>query len=126
MIESKVWGTTLCVSKNALSEVHYLEIVSGGYCSEHRHVKKWNKFIVTDGLLKVTIFNTKDFGPDMCYIIGPGESLDVKPGDFHRFDALEDTNCIEVYWVEDVLSTDIERRTQGGLYDGDNNTSESQ
>jgi hypothetical protein len=38
----------------------------------------------------------------------------VPPGDFHRFEALEDTQALEIYWV-DLKENDIVREDHGGL-----------
>ena len=37
----------------------------------------------------------------------------AKPGTYHRFKALEDTICYEIYWVE-LDPSDIERDDVGG------------
>ena len=47
-------------------------------------------------------------------IVSTGESTTTKPGTYHRFEALEDTICYEIYWVE-LNHDDIEREDVGGV-----------
>jgi len=42
-----------------------------------------------------------------------GDLSIVNPGMYHKFEALEDTICYEIYWV-DLNHGDIERETIGG------------
>jgi mannose-6-phosphate isomerase-like protein (cupin superfamily) len=66
---------------------------------------------VLRGKIKVTIFNGDI--PDEITLTS-GMCTDVPPGVWHRFEALEDSDTIEIYWV--VLDdNDIERRTVGGI-----------
>ena len=37
----------------------------------------------------------------------------VKPGEYHKFEALEDTIAYEIYWIE-LNPDDIVRETCGG------------
>ena len=46
-------------------------------------------------------------------VISDGEITIVKPGAYHRFEALEDTICYEIYWV-DLDHSDIVRMDVGG------------
>ena len=47
-------------------------------------------------------------------IISTGEMTIVKPGAYHKFEALEDTICYEIYWVE-LNPSDIVREDIGGV-----------
>ena len=51
--QGKVWGTTQCLLRLPTFEMHRLEIVAGGYCSEHVHNAKHNLFYVESGVLAV-------------------------------------------------------------------------
>ena len=62
-------------------------------------------------MLKVTIW--RDGEPDVT-IIGPRQNSAVPPDFFHQFEALENTECIELYHVF-LEDPDIERETRGGL-----------
>ena len=48
-------------------------------------------------------------------ILTDGMFSDVPPGVDHRFDALEDTKALEVYWVDGLDPSDIVRKDTGGL-----------
>ncbi len=114
-IQGKVWGETRPLFNKNNVEVHYLDIKKGGYCSKHLHKHKYNKFIVIKGKLKVSIW--KDYGTetleDISIIQSSGECT-VPPGDYHRFQALEDTQAFEIYWIE-LSDSDIVREDHGGM-----------
>lgn len=46
-------------------------------------------------------------------VLGPGEYTQVRPGEYHRFEAVEDTVAFELYWAE-FDHNDIEREDVGG------------
>jgi len=115
IIQGKVWGyTTPLFNKNNV-ELHIAEIRKGGYCSKHKHKFKFNRFVVLKGKLKITIW--KDYGTDTLQdvsILGISQECTVPPGDFHKFEALEDTTVLEIYWV-DLNENDIVREDHGGM-----------
>jgi len=45
--------------------------------------------------------------------LGPRQWTTVKPGEFHSFEAIQDTMAFELYYPE-PLSADIIRKTVGG------------
>lgn len=45
--------------------------------------------------------------------LGPGDYTEVGPNQFHRFEALEDSICYELYWSE-LNPNDIVREDTGG------------
>ena len=53
--QGKFWGKTSCYYVSDTSEVHYIEANKDGYCSRHHHEKKWNRFVVLQGKLKVIL-----------------------------------------------------------------------
>ena len=110
-VQGKVWGETTEIFITDTVSAHYLHIKKGGYCSEHSHDHKSNLFFVISGKLKITIW--MDDIPDVT-VLGPGSSSAIPPGYFHKFEALEETRCIEFYRVF-LQEPDIERRTEGGL-----------
>lgn len=113
MKQGKAWGETEEIFVNEVVSVNYLRIRKGGYCSEHRHAKKINIFFVVSGRLQIDIWRER-VGMVDSTIIGSGERTEVPPGVWHRFEAIEDTECLEIYFVN-LSADDIERRTQGGL-----------
>lgn len=115
--QGKLWGRTRCIFSHNGVEIWEIEAKKGGYCSEHFHDSKWNRFIVYSGQLKVSIFldNEKPTPVDET-ILGPNDCTDVPPKKWHTFEALEDVKGIEVYWTS-LNPDDIIRRTQGGPKD---------
>lgn len=118
----KFWGKTQGIFEGPNSEVHYLQIEQGGYCSKHRHVHKYNRFFLIEGSLKIIIYRPQ--GEDIT-ILSPGDYTDVPPNTWHRFECLETSKCLEIYWVEDLDPGDIEREDTGGKKDISSNPGET-
>ncbi len=112
MRQGKNWGYTTEFFRNAVVSAHHLEIKKDRYCSEHRHEHKYNVFYVISGKLKITIW--RDAMTLDVTVLERGQTSAVPPGFYHKFEALEDTNCIEIYQVL-LIDPDIERRTQGAI-----------
>jgi mannose-6-phosphate isomerase-like protein (cupin superfamily) len=110
--QGKAWGTTQELFLRQNFSLHLLEVRAGGYCSEHKHERKLNHFTVVSGMLEVRVWMTDDAPPDVT-VVGPGESTSVPVGAWHKFKALADTVCIEVYEAAPV-EEDIVRRSVGG------------
>jgi mannose-6-phosphate isomerase-like protein (cupin superfamily) len=102
----KIWGeTSLLFARNNV-EVHRIKALAGGSSSKHRHAHKHNGFFVESGRLKVEVW--KGYGIVDKTTLGPGESTDIGPGEYHRFTAIEDAVAFEIYWVQ-LDPCDIER-----------------
>ena len=112
-VQGKVWGKTQDIFKNANFELHRIEVVKGGFCSTHKHNHKFNAFFIEKGKMKITIYET-DYELIDETIISSGDLTIVKPGNYHKFEALEDTIAYEVYWVE-LQFKDIDRKNVGGI-----------
>ena len=41
----------------------------------------------------------------------------MPPNVQHRFEALEDTKALEIYWIDPIERNDIIRFDSGGVYD---------
>ncbi len=109
----KVWGTTQLVFAWNGVEAHSIRVKKGGYCSRHSHEHKWNRFVVMEGRLKVTIFY--DDGKEDSTTIEAGGVSDVPPGVRHEFEALDDVLAMEQYWTM-LDPGDIDRHgTEGGM-----------
>lgn len=109
MIQSKIWGDTSSIEANSSLEFHRIEIKQGGVCSKHIHQSKWNGFFVESGKLCVRVW--KDTVIDET-ILSAGQYTKVKPGQYHQFEALENTVAFEIYWAE-LKHEDIQRETIG-------------
>jgi len=111
--QGKIWGKTQEIFKNSNFELHRIEAKKGGYCSKHQHKHKFNTFYIEQGKLKITVYEN-DYDLIDETIVSTGELTIAKPGTYHRFEALEDTICYEIYWVE-LNHNDIEREDMGGV-----------
>ena len=111
-VQGKVWGKTQDIFKNCNFELHIIEIKKNGYCSTHQHEHKFNAFYIEKGKLKITIYET-DYDLVDETIVSAGDLTTAKPGAYHKFEALEDTICYEIYWVE-LNHNDIKRKDVGG------------
>ena len=115
--QGKVWGDTSPLFNKSNVEVHLIHAKKGGFCSKHFHKTKFNQFTVIYGSLKITVW--KKYATEILQdvsIIRSGETCVVSPGDYHRFEALENTQALEIYWVE-LSENDIVREDHGGSQD---------
>ena len=115
----KVWGTTQCLFRGNNVELHRITVRKGGFSSKHQHAHKFNKFVVESGSLEVVIYR-EDAGRiiEDVTTLRAGDSTYVEPGLFHRFQALEETTALEVYWVQ-LDQGDIFREDVGGIEGGE-------
>jgi len=111
MRQGKVWGMTNEIYRSPIFSAHHLSIDKFGYCSKHKHMRKHNLFYMLSGKLKITIW--RDGLPDVT-ILEAGQTSGIPPGHYHQFEALENSECIEIYYVF-LEDPDIERKSQGGI-----------
>lgn len=97
--QGKSWGRTTLIASNKAFELHLLFIKKGGVCSKHLHRTKFNGFLVLSGMLMVRIWKPEQGLVDTTEI-GAGEYTEISPGQYHQFEALEETTAIEIYWAE--------------------------
>ena len=67
-------------------------------------------FLISGGL---TIKIERNNGVDITHL-KPGQFTDVPPGVYHEFECTEDAQCLEIYWVDSLDPTDINRKNFGG------------
>jgi quercetin dioxygenase-like cupin family protein len=92
-------------------EFHKITAHKGGVCSKHRHRHKWNGFYVEQGCLLIRVWkNSYDLIDET--ILTAGQYTKVAPGEYHQFEALEDTVAFELYWAQ-FDHNDIERESVG-------------
>lgn len=111
MKAGKVWGVTELLEANGVLEFHRIEIKAGGVCSKHKHRFKWNGFFVESGKLLIRVWKNDYDLIDETELVN-GEYTKVGPGEFHQFEALEDTIAFELYWAE-FDHDDISRENAG-------------
>jgi len=84
----KEWGEEQWIVNNEKYCGKKMLIKQNYYCSYHMHKIKEETFYILDGELEL-IHNGK-------YLkVGKGETLHIKPGEYHSFRALKDTNFFE-------------------------------
>ena len=108
----KVWGKTELLLANHSVEFHRIETIKGGVCSKHLHSYKWNGFYVESGRMLIRVWKG-DYDLVDETILETGDFTQVKPGEYHQFEALEDTVAFELYWTEVLNHNDIVRETVG-------------
>jgi quercetin dioxygenase-like cupin family protein len=106
----KVWGETRLVTRNPALEVHDITFRAGHKCSEHRHLSKWNGFMVLEGTLLLRVWQESGL-VDVTTLVA-GDWAEVAPGLVHQFEAVTDGRALEVYWAA-LAWDDIQRRTVG-------------
>ena len=111
MIAGKVWGETELITRNAALEMHRIRFKAGTQCSEHRHVSKWNGFLVLSGEMLVKVWQPG--GLVDVTRLKAGAYCEVPPGLFHQFVGVAEGEALELYWSA-LEWNDIERRTVGG------------
>lgn len=104
---TKCWGRNTEIFKNSSTSVNFLELLKGGVCSWHFHRTKHNVFHIISGKVKVKTEHNET-------ILLPGQSLTVLSPMKHQFIAMEDSELIEVMYVQ-YSADDIVRETQGYL-----------
>jgi len=108
----KVWGITQKIYTNSNMEFHRIDINRGGVCSKHLHQFKYNGFFVEHGKLLVRTWKNNSKLVDSV-ILTDGDWHTVKPGEYHQFEALDDTIAFELYWATPLEGEDIFRETEG-------------
>jgi len=108
--QGKIWGTTRPIFHGNNVECHLIHFNKGGYCSQHTHNSKFNRFVVLNGVLRISQCVNKTVDKT---ILEEGDICDIPPGIEHRFEALTDGCALEVYWVE-LDPNDIDRHGSVG------------
>ena len=116
-LQAKIWGITAEIFRNNSCSVHFLEVKKDGFCSEHRHAKKENAFFIIEGVLEIS-----EWRNDILHVncISSGQMnprVTIPTGHWHKFRAVTDVKCIEIYNFK-YDGEDIERRTIGGCTNG--------
>lgn len=115
--EEKVWGKTREVISSEFYSKHELQVIDGGYCSIHYHLKRANRFIITSGTIEVVEF----YGPHFKrHLLGPDNTYDVPSLVPHMFIVHTNGSMIEEYYPDRggiVETSDIIRLIEGGKLD---------
>ena len=84
----KSWGSEDWVVNNEKYCGKILSLKRGYQCSVHYHKIKEETFYVNKGLVIIQVNGEE-------YLMKPGQSLEIKPGDKHRFIGIIDAEIIE-------------------------------
>lgn len=107
----KIWGMTQeLFTKNNVS-IHRIVIQQNTRCSKHKHDHKHNLFYVESGQILIKEWKNEYDLIDET-ILRAGDMCDIKPGNYHEFQGLEDSVVYEIYYVE-LLDNDIIRENIG-------------
>lgn len=98
------------IRKDSTHAVSYLNIKKGYRCSWHNHKTKYNLFVVLRGHIQLII---EEMGQSTALDLKSGESFVIKPGQFHEFRGIKDSQVIEEMYVE-YDEGDIKRKYVGG------------
>lgn len=101
----KCWGRNTEIFKNDSASVNFLELIKGGVCSWHFHRHKSNTFYLISGKVLIKTEHNET-------ILEPGNSILVEAPLKHQFEALEDSNLLEIMFVE-YAASDIVRLVEG-------------
>ena len=104
-IVPKVWGQEQWLVNNEKYCGKKMLIKDGYYCSYHKHKIKDETFYILDGALEVV-------KEGQYLIVKTGETLHLKPNEYHSFRALKDTTFFE--FSTQHLDEDNYRLTQSG------------
>lgn len=113
--EGKVWGQTVPLLQSPAIEIHRINVNLGGYCSKHAHQSKFNAFYVISGELEIKRWKQYKL-VDSTHLFEDDLSI-VPPGEYHQFEAHQETEALEIYWTE-LNHSDIIRETVGGIDGG--------
>ena len=117
MIAGKVWGSTEVLADGPFFALHRLHIKPHSRCSLHMHRNKHNGFHVIAGVLLIEVHKSDYELVDITRLV-PGETTNVKPGEYHRFISEESwVTALEWYYPE-PLSEDIVRKDCGASHGG--------
>lgn len=109
----KIWGQTEQIIANSSLEFHRIEVKKGGKCSIHCHEFKFNFFYVETGKLLIRTWKQNYDLIDET-ILEAGDYTEVKPPEYHQFEALEDTIAFEIYFAH-FSHDDIKRKSVGSI-----------
>lgn len=114
LIQGKVWGSTRTIFDKNNVMINYLVLDKGhAWCSKHHHQHRYNMFYLISGKVKISTWkNDYDLVDEV--ILEPEQGTAVSFGEKHRFEVLEDSVMLEIYWVE-LDPKDIVRDTVGGI-----------
>ena len=92
-IVPKVWGLESHIVNNEKFCLKYLIFWKGGRLSQHMHKIKEELFLCMQGKLGLTLIID---GKETKRIIKPGQTILLKPGQYHSLEAFKNSIIVEV------------------------------
>ncbi len=117
-IENKVWGTANHVLYSDDIGISYLTVEKGHRCSIHYHSERWNSFQVTEGKIRIHVFDHQNLAYNFIDL-GEGGYTKIEPNILHCFEVLETGKVVEIYWGTTVSFVDIVRFDVGEKFKDD-------
>ena len=125
-VEQKVWGTVRHLVYGPVC-TSLLKVDAQTFCSIHRHHRRWNHFLVTEGIVDVVLYAVSPLGmlqiTNRIQLTGNpslgASGYAVAPTVWHRFEVVRGGWIVEAYWTADGTPADIkdiERRQEGGRF----------
>lgn len=114
--EVKIWGERWLIRQDTTHAVSYLKVKAGYRCSWHCHKTKYNLFVVLAGVLELVV---EELGERRDVRLSEGQSMTIKPGQWHEFRGVVDCSCVEEMYVE-YDEGDIDRKVIGSKIMVDN------
>ncbi|MDO8659945.1 MAG: cupin [Candidatus Parcubacteria bacterium] len=112
-IVKKDWGEEIWIALNDKYCLKTIKISKGHRCSLQYHEFKTETTFIVSGLAKVWLKRKDETEMIVFESAGPGTVLNLKPGDVHRLEALEDLCLFEAstpeVWDVVRLSDDYNR-----------------
>lgn len=90
----KLWGYEEWLVNNELYCAKYLHITKGAQCSLHMHVIKDETFYLISGSVEIEVDSGR--GLISYSLPTPLKFIRIKPKEYHRFKALENSILLEV------------------------------
>lgn len=115
----KPWGQIFRLWDTAELRIEPIEILKGGYSSEHCHARQDNLFILVDGRVDIRIFaegsKPGEKWVDVFSLSRSWQSRLVPAGVWHQFYCHDPSKLVEVYFPAEIDASDIKRRSQNGV-----------
>lgn len=107
MFEERFWGSYKVLDynvnrNNQKSLTKHLIISRGKYISYQRHQRRSEQWTIVEGI-GIVVINGK------TRKVSRGDSIQIKPNDFHAIRAIEELHIIEVQIGDELTEDDIER-----------------
>ena len=101
----KPWGYETIWAHQPFYVGKFIHIKEGHQLSLQKHLMKHESICVLKGKMRLHIALTDDDHKLTYHVLGPGDSWDIAPGTLHRFEAIDETDLVEVStpYLDDIV-----------------------